>query len=244
MRLLTVLLLLLLAACGDSAALDRLAPTGKARVVEVIAPDLVVIDSGETVKLAGLASFPAREPYSREARAALEQLALGQEVELLSGGAAKDPFGRRVAHLRLVKGRRWVQGEMLEAGAGRVRTFPDNRALAGEMLEREAKARNAGRGLWALPRYRVLLPAEARRAHGFQIVEGRVTAARRLGRGSELEVEGLRADIPGRAAADFEAAGKAPASLAGRLIRVRGAVRGGPSMRLDHPEAVEVLTAP
>jgi micrococcal nuclease len=245
LRLLAAFLLLLLAACGDGAALDRLAPVGKGRVVEVVAPDLVILDDGEAVKLAGLASFPAREPWSPEARATLERLALGKEVELLRGGAARDPFDRRVAHLRLVKGRRWLQGEMLEAGAGRVRTFPDNRALAREMLEREAAARLDKRGLWAQPDYQVRLPSEVRYARGFQIVEGRVTAVRRFGRGFELEVQGLRADIPARAAADFEAAGKAApslaGSLAGSLIRIRGTIRQGPSMRLDHPEVLEVL---
>ena len=242
MRVLAALLLLLLAACGDSAALDRLAPMGRGRVVEVISPDLVMLDDGKAVKLAGLAYMPRDEPYAAQATAELQKLVLGQEVELLSGGAARDPFGRRVAHLRLVKGRKWVEGEMLDAGAARVRTFPDNRALAKEMLEREARARVAKRGLWALPFYEVRLPSEVRLAHGFAIVEGRVTAVRRFGRGFELEVEGLRADIPAQAAADFEAAGKPPPSLAGRLIRIRGTIRGGPSMRLDHPEAVEILT--
>lgn len=241
MRVLAALLLLLLAACGDSATLDRLAPIGRGRVVEVVSPDLVTLDDGEAVKLAGLAYMPRDEPYVGPARAQLQKLVLGQEVELLSGGALKDPFGRRVAHLRLVKGRQWVEGEMLEAGAGRVRTFPDNRALAGEMLEREARARVAKRGLWALPFYAVRLPSEVRLAHGFVIVEGRVSAVRRYGRGFELDVEGLRADIPAYAAADFESAGKSPLSLAGKLIRMRGALRGGPSMRLDHPEAVEVV---
>lgn len=237
MRLLALLFVLLLAACGDGAALDRLAPAGRARVVEVIAPDLVLLDDGETVKLAGLASFPAREPYAAQARAELEKLALGKEVELLSGGAPHDPFGRKVAHLRLVKGRRWVQGEMLEAGAGRVRTFPDQRALAAEMLEREAKARVEGRGLWALPAHQVRLPSELRGARGFQIVEGRVTGVR----GLDLNVQGLSVTIPTNAAGDLEAAGKAPASLTGKLIRIRGTVRRGPAMRLDHPEALEVL---
>lgn len=244
MRAIAVLLALLLAACGDGAALDRLAPAGKGRVVEVITPDLVMLDDGEAVKLAGLASMPRGQPYAAEARAELDRLVLGKEVELLSGGASRDPFGRRVAHLRLVGGRDWVQGEMLEAGAGRVRTFPDNRALAREMLEREAGARVAGRGLWALAAYQVRLPGEVRLARGFHVVEGKVSAVRRYGRGFELNIGGLSADIPARAAADFEAAGKAPPTLAGRLIRIRGTIRQGPSMRLDHPEMVEVLAGP
>jgi micrococcal nuclease len=241
LRLLAAFFLLLLAACGDGAALDKLAPVGRGRVVEVITPDLVMLDDGETVKLAGLASMPRKEPYAERGRAALEKLTLGQEVELLSGGAARDPFDRRVAHLRLVKGRRWVESEMLEAGAGRVRTFADNRALAAEMLELEAKARAEKRGLWASPAYQVRLPNELRRAYGFQVVEGRVTAVRRYGRSVTLDVQGLDVDIPARAVADFETAEKAPATLAGKLIRVRGTVRQGPSMRLDYPEALEVL---
>ena len=241
MRLLAAILVLLLAACGDGGGLDRLAPAGRARVVEVIAPDVVLLDDGEKLKLAGLAAFPARMPYSAEARAALEQLVVGQEVELLSGGAARDPFGRRVAHLRLVKGGRWVQGEMLEAGAGRVRTFADNRALAREMLEREAKARLASAGLWALPAYEVRLPWEVRTARGFQIFEGEVTTVRRDGRGFKLDVQGLPAGIPAYAVRDFEAAGKAPADLAEKLVRLRGTIRRGPSIRLDHPEMVELL---
>jgi micrococcal nuclease len=204
LRLAALLLVLLLAACGDGAALDRLAPAGRARVVEVVAPDLVTLDDGATLKLAGLASFPTREPYASEARAELERLTLGKEVELLTGGAPRDPFGRKVAHLRLVKGRRWVQGEMLEAGAGRVRTFSDQRALAREMLAREAKARLDGRGLWALPAWQVRLPWELRTARGFQIVEGRVSAVH----GSELDLQGLAVSIQARAIGDFEAASR------------------------------------
>jgi len=124
---------------------------GRGRVVEAISSDLVMLDDGQAVKLAGLAYMPSDEPYATKATAELRKLALGQEVELLSGGAPKDPFGRRVAHLRTVKGRRWIEGEMLEAGAARVRTFPDNRALAREMLEREAKARVAKRGCGPCP---------------------------------------------------------------------------------------------
>lgn len=237
--------MLALAGCGDGAALDRLASAGGGRVIEVRSADLVVLDDGEAVKLAGLAAFRRGDPHAAEARAVLDGLVLGREVEMLSGGAARDPFGRRVAHLRLVEGRRWVQGEMLEAGAGRVRTFADQRALAAPMLEREARARAAGRGLWALEAYQVRLPWELRETRGFQVVEGRVTAVRRYGAGFELDLQGFASvDIPGRSAGDFEAAGKPVTDLAGRLVRVRGTVRGGRSMRADHPEAVEVLEGP
>lgn len=241
-RVVLSFLALVLAGCGDDAALDRLAAAGKGRVAEVRAGDVVALAGGEPVKLAGLASFRRGDPHAREARAALEGLVLGKEVELLSGGAARDPFGRRVAHLRLAKGRAWVQGEMLEAGAARVRTFPDQRAMAAQMLEHEARARAGRRGLWSLKAYEVRLPWEA--ARGFAVVEGRVSAVRPIGEGFELDMQGMRLEIPGRAAGDFAAAGKAAPELSGKLVRVRGTVRYAGGMRLDHPEAVEVLSDP
>ena len=109
------------------------------------------------------------------------------------------------------------------------------------MLEREATARVKAAGLWALPAYQVRLPWEVRAARGFQIVEGKVTAVRRDGRGFELDVQGLSVDLPAHAVRDFEAAGTAPAGLAGKLVRLRGTIRRGPSMWTDHPEALELL---
>ena len=51
---------------------------------------------------------------------------------------------------------------------------------------------------------------------------------------------GFSAEIPARAIQDFDSAGRSPASLEGRLVRVRGYLRDG-RMRLDHPEGLEIL---
>jgi hypothetical protein len=61
------------------------------------------------------------------------------------------------------------------------------------------------------------------------------TDSRRLNLG-----HGLSAIIPARAIQDFDSAGRSPASLEGRLVRVRGYVRDG-ELRLDHPEGLEIL---
>jgi endonuclease YncB( thermonuclease family) len=234
-----------LSGCGDD-GLGRLAAAGSGRVIEVRSGDVVVLDSGQPVRLAGIQAPYGDAPGAEAARAALDAVALGQPVDLLSGGALADPTGRKLAHLRRTKGALWLQGAMLDAGMAQVRTFADNRALAAVMLEREAKARMAKRGLWADGRLKVWLPQEvAPDQRGFAVVEGRVGRVRRIGAGFDLDlIEAGRlvsGEVPARAVADFEAAGKRPTELAGRLIRIRGNLRPGGQIWLDHPEAVEVL---
>ena len=233
---------LCLTACGDAARLDALATQGKARVVEVVTGDMVRLSDGSDVKLAGVTAPKLDAPYGEASRERLAQMVLGKDVELLSAGAAIDPFGRKVAQMRLAKGRRWVQGRMLREGAVRVRTFPESRALAKEMLRREGEGRNAKRGLWALPGYRVLIAGEAATAApGFTLVEAQVAQVRTGTDSRILDLgRGLSAVIPARAIQDFDSAGRSPASLEGRLVRVRGYLRDG-QLKLDHPEGLEIL---
>lgn len=174
-------LLLVLAACGGD-PLDRLAEGGRGRVEAALAGGLVRLEDGSVVRLAGV-DVPGRgEPGWAEARAELGRVTEGRAVSLLHGGARQDGFGRTVAHVRTAAGRRWVQGELLDAGVARVRTAAGDRALAREMLEREARARIAGRGLWASEGWRVRLAGEAE--PGFALVEGRID-----GSGRELRFE-------------------------------------------------------
>lgn len=241
-RLLILLGLAAVCACSGPAALDRLSAGETGRVVEVRSGHLVVMDSGLEVRLAGVEAPTLSQPHGREARDALTKLALNQEVELLYGGARRDRYDRALAHLRLVSGRAWVQQELLKAGAVRVRTWGDNRAMAPEMLEAEARARRKATGLWALDVYRVRVPGERGGAYGFQIVEGRVARVTPSGARTYLDFSqgGLSAQIAASELATFSDAGKSPDALKGKLVRVRGPVSGR-SLRLDHPEAVEVL---
>jgi endonuclease YncB( thermonuclease family) len=119
-RLVPFLALALVAACGrEPAALDRLAATGSGKVARLVSADTVLLEDGRTVHLAGVTAPREGQPYAAEARAALDKLVTGQAVELLSGGARQDAYGRTLAHLRRRKGRVWVQGALLDAGAPR-----------------------------------------------------------------------------------------------------------------------------
>ncbi len=242
-------LALLATACGRNGGVDRLAAGETGRVAEVRSGDALTLDTGLVVRLAGVEAPKDNDPYAAEARTALRRLVDGRRVRLLYGGARRDSYGRALAQVKRASGEGWIQGELLRAGAVRERTWADNRALAPEMLEDEAWARNRKKGLWALPAYKVLVPWETANASGFQIVEGRV---RRIGQGAagpsldfaEDPGPGFTAQIPSATLAAFKTAGKAPEQLRGRLVRVRGPIRpgyDGPAMALDHPEQVELL---
>ena len=243
---LLALLALPLAACGDNAGLERLSRGEEGKVVEVRSGDLIALDNGLVVRLAGVQAPRLGDPGAEAARADLEKRALGKRVALYYGGARRDAFGRALAQVRLEDARQWVQGALLADGAVRERTFADNRALAAPMLDAEAKARRAKRGLWALADYQVRLPDEVTaRIDGFQIVEGRVRSAFSGRDGYQVQMDGARdgfvVELSRPAAADLAAAGHPPQSLVGRLVRVRGAIGRDGLMRVDHPEAVEVL---
>ena len=239
-------LTLCLAACGDNAGLERLSRGETGKVVEVRSGDVLALDNGLVVRLAGLQAPRMDEPGAQAARTDLEKRALGKRVALFYGGARRDAFGRALAQVRIEDSRQWVQGALLDDGVVRERTFADNRALAAPMLDAEARARGAKRGLWASADYQVRVPEEVTaRIDGFQIVEGRVRSVFPGRDGSEVEMEGARdgfvVELSRPAVADLAAAGHPPQSLVGKLVRVRGAIGRDGLMRVDHPEAVEVL---
>jgi micrococcal nuclease len=240
-----VALACLLAACSEGAALDRLAAGEIGVVVEVQSGDALTLDNGLTVRLAGVETPYPDEPGGVQARAALERLVKGRQIQLFYGGARRDPDGRVLAQARLTRSDRWVEGALLRQGWARVRTFSDNRALADAMYEAEAKARIAKRGLWAMSDYEVRLPEETRDLRGFQIVEGRPLSFTETRGGGYLDFaanrQGFAVELSHEAEDDLRTAGSNPAELVGRLIRVRGVLGGDGVMRIDHPEPIERL---
>jgi hypothetical protein len=139
---------------------------------------------------------------------------------------------------------------VLTRGLARVYSFADNRALAAEMLALEGAARDAGRGIWADPFYRVRAPEDAAaETDSFQLVEGRVLSAVVVrGRGYLNFGADWRSDftlaIDPQSRRLFEAEGRAVESYTGLRVRARGWLKSfnGPMIEITHPEQIEVLS--
>jgi micrococcal nuclease len=250
-----------------SLPLARLAPAagglrdGKSgRAIEVIDGDTLRLDDGREVRLVGIQApklplgrrnFPTW-PLADEAKAALEQIALGRSLTPRFGGAEGDRHARTLAHL-YVDGATWVQGEMLGRGLARVYTFADNRALAAELYAAERQARQARRGIWNHRFYRVRdalsdVKELAQSEGTFQLVEGTVTDTGETQQRSYLNFgpdrrEDFTVAVPSAARAAFRAATLSLPDLKGRRIRVRGWLKriNGPMIEVNHPEPIEVL---
>lgn len=231
-------------------------------ITEVVDGDTVLLDSGLAVRLIGMQApklplgredFPTW-PLAPEAKAVLEELALGKEVQLGYGGEEKDRYGRALAHLFVGTGAApvWAQLHMVEAGWARVYSFPDNRACLDQLFAGEGRARSARLGIWADPYYSVRTaekPDELLdRVGDYELVEGRVLLADRSGPRVYLNFgrvwkDDFTAVIEAPALRLFERSGLDPLTLDGALVRIRGWVddRDGPRIEVTHPEQIEVL---
>ncbi|MFZ5789734.1 MAG: thermonuclease family protein [Pseudomonadota bacterium] len=241
---------------GPSLPEAGLTALGTSAVAAVIDGDTLALEDGRELRLVGIQApklalgrpdFPTW-PLAAEARSALERLVQGQVLALFAGGQQTDRHGRMLAHLKRADGL-WIQGAMVQAGLARAYSFPDNRALARELLALEAEARAAGRGIWADPFYRVRGPDELADAiDSFQLVEGRVVSATKpksrlyLNFGADWKTD-FTVAIDAKALRLFAAAGLDPLAFQGRRLRVRGWVKSfnGPLIDVTHPEQIEVL---
>ena len=128
-------------------------------MTRVVDGDTVVLDDGREVRLVGTqapklplgrTNFPTW-PLAEEAKRALEELVLGQEVALGYGGREMDRHGRVLAHLFLSDDETWIQGAMLASGMARVYTFPDNRSMIDE-IGKSASPKWSRNGALRLPK--------------------------------------------------------------------------------------------
>ncbi len=186
-------------------------------------------------------------PLAETARQALEDLVRGRRLTLFFGGRRMDRHGRLLAHLYGQDGL-WIQGRLLERGMARVYSFSDNRALVGQMLSLERKARANGYGIWRHPFYAIRTVKDlSRRLGTFQLIEGTVLDAADvrgtvyLNFGSDWRTD-FTIMIPKSARSIFAESGLALLSLKGKFVRVRGWLRkrGGPMIKATHPEQLEI----
>ena len=252
-RFAAVFLLFLAAKAASAAGASTVQPPAglvsesEARVVEVIDGSTILLDDGETVRLAGIET-PAAQ-LAADARQALAALVQDRRVGLALSDARRDRYGRLRAHLVRTDDRAWVQGVLLAAGLAQVHSLVDDRAAVAAMLAIERQARAGRLGIWSKPHYRVRAASEADAGlHSFQLVEGRVRAAAVVrGRGYLNFGADWREDftvsIAPRDRRRFEAEGIAVEDYEGHLVRVRGWIESfnGPMIEATHPEQIEVL---
>jgi endonuclease YncB( thermonuclease family) len=232
----------------------------RARAVEIVDGDTLVLADGRQVRLVGIqapklplgrAGFKTW-PLAERAKAALDALALDRELRLGFGGRRIDRHGRLLAHLYAPGpegGELWVQGALLEQGMARVYSFADNRSRVAEMLALERAARTARRGIWRHPFYGVRAAEElARHIGSFQLVEGRVLDAAVVRGRAYLNFgadwrDDFTISLAPAVRRRFEAEGHDPRGYKGHRVRVRGWLKSfnGPMIAVTHPEQIEVL---
>jgi hypothetical protein len=224
----------------------------RAKVVRVEQNGVLVLSDGRALILEGIRlpmgtadHAPAR--LADEAHATLLTMARDGAVT----GTAIPPKQDRYDRVRVqgFAGDQWLQRALLDQGLARVTLSPDRGECAADLYRFEAAARKAGRGLWAMPAYRVRTDRDDWRPDigSFQVIEGnvgRVTArdgATVLDLGTDGH-SGLLVSIAGgdrRSLRGLDLDG-----LQGRRLRVRGIVQdsnGRPLIALSNAAQIEVL---
>ena len=225
-------------------------------VKSVVDCDTLVLQNNTEVRLVGIQApklplgrrnFPTW-PLAPEAKAILAKLSLGKALTLKYGGRKIDRHGRLLAHLHLKDGK-WIQGALLEAGMARVYSFPDNRSRIDDMLNHEKSARNARRGIWGHPYYRIIKHNQTHRyVRSFQLVEGKVLKAvvvrgrAYLNFGKDWRKDFTITMSP-KTMRRFWRKRPIIDSYQGKTIRVRGWIKkfNGPMIEASHPKQIEIL---
>jgi endonuclease YncB( thermonuclease family) len=249
---------------GEPPADERctLAAGSSHTVVRVADAETIVVDDGSEVRLIGALAPRAPSlgttdwPPESQARAALERLLQGRNVELKFGARRGDRYGRLLAHVFVSDGsdKVWAQGYLLAQGFARAYALAGNAACLTEMLEKEREAREGVRGIWGVAAYRVLEATEIgellRRRNSFEIVEGvvrdvAVTGGRAyVNFGSDWRRD-FTAVVPPRFLRGSPETVIRLKALIGKRVRVRGWIerRNGPSVELAALGEIEEIGA-
>ena len=217
----------------------------------VPAGDTIRLDDGRTVRLSEI-EIPRNEAddstRSPSGTKGLADLVLGEPVAVVPVADA-DRYGRIEANVFAADGA--SIGAILVGRGGAMVTPKAGNPCRTALLEAEAAARAAGRGLWADPDRAVRNaddPSLSSRNGLYEIVEGRVLS---VGRGTRMVFLDFGRDfsrdfsvfIPLPVASQFESDGRRLDGLAGRRVRVRGVVEesGGPVIRLEDAGEIEFV---
>ena len=232
-------------------------------VREVVDGDTLFLKSGLKVRLSGIQapklslgrSHVKSWPLGAEAKDALRLLTHGQKVGLYYSGLKRDRYKRALAQSFTLTPQGepdlYLQEEMLRLGLARVYTWPDTFQDSERLYEAELKAREAGRGIWGLDRYKIRTPDPnnlAQDVDSFQIVEGVIISVAEIkGRiymnfGADYKTD-FTVVIDKAARKAFKNVDYDPLKLEGAKVRVRGWIEmnNGPSIWLTHPLPLQIL---
>lgn len=126
-----------------------------AEVVSVTDGDTITVELNgvtERVRLIGINAPEAGECFSAAATAALRSLTVGTTVTLVTDTSARDDFGRLLRYVFVddpLRGTVFVNEAMIEGGFAIANRFEPDTARADDFDAAQARAQEAGFGLWA-----------------------------------------------------------------------------------------------
>lgn len=204
-----------------------------------------------TIRLAGLELPRPGSPGHELAMRFIDGwLAAGVSELRLPADERLDRYGHHIADLHREDA--LLSEALVSAGYAIAYSWPDTRHEGAHLLVLEAEARSGNRGLWETDIFAIRSPDPNTLAlylETVQIVEGRVISAAEtrertyLNFGFDYRTD-FTVSIAARDVRTFTDAGIDMDALEGRIIRVRGWLQAinGPSITIDHPERLEVLT--
>lgn len=243
---------ILSSACSQASPFPDMQPGETGRVVNVIDGDMLVLDTGQGVRLVSIESpalYPRdreADPFAAEGARILEDLTLGRRVQLYYPGITRDRYDRALAHVVTIDGagpETWLNAEMLKRGGAWVRLYPDTAARGDELLDLEQQARASGRGLWSTVTYRVqTAETVAQDERGFRLVEAELAEAAAIDPDEQYPPACLRslrgASLRLSIRRDARVACQLPI---GTKVLVRGYVSDG-ELDLTYPRHLQELT--
>jgi endonuclease YncB( thermonuclease family) len=238
------------AAQAASCTADR--TSERVRVIHIYDGDTLKLDDGRRLRLIGINTpeidhdGPSSQPLAEQARDLLATLISrwNRTLNLQYGRQSRDHYGRLLAHAFLDDGSN-VAVRLLEQGLATTLVVPPNTWNLSCYQRIETAAREAGRGLWALPGYQVIAGTDLQPdTRGFRIVRGRVIDIRKSRNSLWLDLEGpLVVHVSRKDLINFDPG--FPDALAGKTVELRGWIkedRHGLRVSLRHPAALTAIT--
>lgn len=121
-------------------------------VIRVIDGDTVELDGRGTVRLLFIDTPEKGEMYYDSAKIFLQEQILGQQVSVVPGSRARDPYGRLLAFVYLDT--TLINLELVRHGFAGMYLYPENMGntdLVNRFLAVQQKSIDGNRGIWSLP---------------------------------------------------------------------------------------------